>query len=618
MRSFLVLICLSAALLAVNQAKAQAVDSSQVGRFQLAQSYMRAAQFQRAITLLEDLYDASPETHVFYDRLREAYEAVKRYDAAIDLIDKKIESETVSTLYIVDKARLLFLRGDEATARLTWQSAIDSNSGSSSLYLLVHRSLMQLRLFELSIEILEQGRERLGNRSLFQTDLAQLYNLTSQHGKAAKQFLELLKINQNQLNYVKSQMAPFLSTKESLAISIGVAREEVARLPLNRAFREFLAWLYVEDEQYRMALDVYRAIDLLEREEGRMLFSFAEIARDGAAYDVALEAYDEVLRRYPGGVSAPDALRGLGMMQEKWAETLNEKVFDKSGNRMPRNHYDEALDTYQRFLITYPQHQYFPDILRRIGLLHQDIFFDYVSASTVLTEVIARYPRTLSADEAAFDLGRLAVTENRLDAARMQFSRLLTRLRTGDLADKSRFELALLHFYKGEFEATLGFTQAMQENTSTDVANDAIAMKVLLIESRGPDSLDTPLRGYAHAMLLIRQRKWNIALHQLEDLITEIGMHPLADDALYHKAFLQSRTGEVAAAVQSYLELPLIHPDSFLGAKSLFMAAALQQTVLGNNMAAIAILKRILVEFPGSLLIKETRDEIRRLRGDEV
>ncbi len=597
---------------------AQNVDSSQVGRFQLAESFLRAAQFERAIGMLEGLYEESPETHVFYERLRESYESVKRYDAAIALVDDKIGSEAAPTSYITEKARLLFLKGDEEEAKQVWQTAIDANQGSPSVYLLVYRSLMQIRLFDFAIEILEQGRERLENETLFQTDLAQLYNLTSQYGKAVSQYLELLKINQNQLSYVKSQLGQFLVNEQALSESIEVAEEGVGNEPLNRSYRELLAWLYIEAGSFREALAVYRAVDRLEREEGRMLFAFAQIAADGGAYDVALEAFDEVLRRYPDAPSAPDALRGLGMMQSKWAETLGERVYDLAGERLERNHYDEALDTFQRFLIDYPLHSQFPDVLRRIGVLHQDIFFDFVSAETVLREVIGRYPQTEAANQAAFDLGRLAITQNKLGDARVQFSRLLTRLRTGDLADQARYELTLLHFYQGDFDAAQGFTQAMQENTSTDVANDAIALKVLLIESMGPDSLNTPLRRFARIKLLTRQRSWEVAKHQLEDLLNEFGLHALADDMLFQRAELQARTGDLEGAIQAYLELPLLYPASFLGARSLFEAATLQAEQLGDKTAAIQTFERILVEYPGSLLINNTREAIRLLRGDEV
>lgn len=593
------------------------MDDSQVGRFQLAESFLRAAQYERAIGMLEDLYAESPGTYVFYERLREAYENVKRYDAAIALIDEKIASESAPTAYYTEKARLLFLKGDEAGARVQWQRAIETNPNSPSVYLLVYRSLNQLRLFDYAIEVLEAGRASINNDTLFQTDLALLYNLTSQHGKAVEKYLELLALNQNQLNYVKTQLSGFLNTPEAIAESTEIAQAGVANNPLNRSYRELLAWLYVEGDAYREALEVYRGIDRLDREEGRSLFGFGLIAADGGAYDVALEAFDEVLSRYPESVSAPEAMRGLAMMQEKWAETLGERVFDIAGNRQERNHWDEALETYQRFLIEYPQHAQFPDVLRRIGSLQQDVFFDLTAAETVLKEVVARYPQTEAANQAAYDLGRLAITQNRLEDARIQFSRLLTRLRTGDLADLARYELAQLHFYQGDFEAADSFTRAMQENTSTDTANDAITMKVMLIESMGPDSLNTPLRRFARIQLLTRQREYDVALHQLDDLMEEFGQHALADDMLMQKADLLARSGLVEEAVANYLQLPLMHPSSFYAARSLVQAAALQARFVDTD-KALETYQRVLLEYPGSLLIPQVRESIRLLRGDEV
>ena len=596
---------------------AQNVDESQVGRFQLAESFLRAGQYERAIGMLEGLYEESPGTHVFYERLREAYENVKRYDAAIALVDRKMASETAPTSFLTEKARLLFLKGDEAGARLQWERAIATNPSSPSVYLLVYRSLLQLRLFDYAIEVLEQGRSVIDNDTLFQTDLAYLYNLTSQHGKAVEKYLELLALNQNQLSYVKSQLGAFLTSPEAVQEGIRVAQNGVATDPLNRSYRELLGWLLIEGYDYREALEVYRGMDRLDREEGRTLFSFALIAADGDAHDVALEAFDEVLRRYPEGSSAPEAMRGLAMMQEKWAAALEETVYDLYGERGERNHWDEALETYQRFLIEYPQHPQFPDVLRRIGTLQQEVFLDLEAAETVLREVVARYPQTDAANQAAYDLGRLAVTQGRLDDARIQFSRLLTRLRTGDLADLARYELAQLHFYQGDFEAADSFTRAMQENTSTDVANDAIAMKVMLIESMGPDSLNTPLRRFARIQLLTRQRDYETALHQLDDLMVEFGQHALADDMLMQRADLLARTGHIEDAILSYFQVPLLHPDSFHGASSLVQAAALQARS-GLTPDAVRTYERVLTEYPGTLLTPRVREAIRVLRGDQT
>jgi outer membrane protein assembly factor BamD (BamD/ComL family) len=285
-----------------------------------------------------------------------------------------------------------------------------------------------------------------------------------------------------------------------------------------------------------------------------------------------MEAFQEVLDRYPQASSAPEALRGLGQMHERWALKIGERAFDEGEKRVEAPHYEQALATYRTFLQRYPNHLAYPEVLRRIGRLQQDVFFSLGEAEATLNTVAERYPNTQAADEAAYDLGRIALMRNQPDQARLSFSRLEERLRTGELAEQARYELALIHFYQGEFNATLTLVEAMKENTSADIANDAIELKVLLIENRGPDSLDTPLRQYAEAHLLRRQRRGAEALALLKTVNETYGGHSLADDVRFLRATILREIGQAEEAFTLLRELPLLHPMSYLADRSLFTA----------------------------------------------
>ena len=99
----------------------QQLDGATTARFQLATEYLRGGQFDRAIPLLEDLYLNHPSHAVFSEKLREAYENIKRYQAAIDLIDQLLErgSQDNPTLR-VEQARLYFLDGQDQQAIAQW------------------------------------------------------------------------------------------------------------------------------------------------------------------------------------------------------------------------------------------------------------------------------------------------------------------------------------------------------------------------------------------------------------------------------------------------------------------------------------------------------------------
>ena len=594
------------------------IDSTLVARFQLADTYLRGAQYDRAIALLEDLYATSPTTYVFYDKLKEAYENVKRYDDAIALVEDRLRQQATGdpTTLLSDQAQLFFLKGNEQTAYTLWDEALAGSPKNQNAYRIIYSSMLQVRLFDKAIEVLEQGREATGQPTLFQADLAYLYSVTGLHEQAMEEYLGLLALNERQLNYVRNRLSRSLAQEGALSASIGVAERSVRKAPLNRGYRELLAWLYMEAEQYQKAFNEYRAIDRLEKENGRVLFDFAQRAADASAYDIALEAFDEVLSRYPDEPVAADAQMGLAEIHQRRAERMHERLFDERGNRLPAPHYQAALDTYRAFLQKFPTHPYYPEVLRRIGRLQQDVFFNLGEADATLNEVTQRYPNSQAAHQARYDLGRIALIRGKLEQARLIFARLVEQLRIGELAEQARYEQALIHFYRGEFEAANTLVSVLDDNTSTDVANDAITLKVQLLENRGPDSLDTALRKYAEASLMLRQRRVKEVVQRMDELLAEFGFHPLADDARFLRATAIRAAGRAEEALAAFGELPLIHPNSPLADRSLFQAAEIQEQELNDPDGAVTTYTQILTHYPGSLLLPEVRLRIRALRGD--
>lgn len=610
----LVLVLLGSLLLANPTAAQQSQpDSTEMRRFQLANSYLQSGQYERAITLLEDLHAGSPQVHVFYAKLKEAYENVKRYDDAIALVEDRLTRQHGPSL-LSEKARLLYLKGDESAAFSTWDEAIALAPDRQSSYQVVYQALVDVRHFERAIEILERGRETLGEDDAFLTQIAYLYSLTGRHAEAMREYLTLLEEDQQRLSFVRSRLSSFLTQDDALNASITTAEQAVQEAPLNLGYRRLLAWLHMEAKQYAEAFDVYRALDRLGEEKGRRLLSFARQAEDAKAFETARDAYALILERYPDAPAAPEALCGLGELHRAWGDDANEQAVSASGDRVDAPHYDAAAEHFRTYLQRYPNRSAYPMVLRQLGRLQQDVFMNLGAADSTLQEVVNRYPDSEAAAEARYDLGRIALLRGNLNKARLIFSRLVDEQRTGDLAEQARYEMALLHFYQGQFEAAHTLAEATTEaNTSTDVANDAIELKVLLLQNRGPDSLHAALTMYARAKLLERQRRPEPALKTLDSLLAGHGAHPLADDTRFFRAQLLRTLNQPEAAFQAFAEFPLTHPRSPLADRSLFEAAELKANVLDAPEEAADLYLRLLEEYPNSLLTSKARARLRLL-----
>ena len=588
-------------------------DSARATRFALAQSFLNAAQIERAIVILEDLIAEKPNDHAYYEALKEAYESVKQYENAIGLVNERLDLNRPGTapLLMVERARLRYLNGDEAGALDSWDAVLVSAGDQERLYRLVYESMMQVRLIDRAIIVLERGRASTKRPELFQTELAYLHGLVGAHDLAMAEYLALLKANARQINYVRSRLSQALQQEGAMESSLPIVRTHVAQQPSNRSFRELYAWMLTENGDYEAALAEYRTLSQEEAQAGHILFDFATQAADLGAFDVAAGAFDEVLTRHPETPVAAEAQLGLAGMHRRQADRLSASL----GEEEARPHYESALAAYRRFLDAYPTHAESPETLRRIGELQHTVLHRYEDAELTLLEVVQRYTNTRAALQARFDLGRLAIDRNRLEEGRIIFERLEASLgHSGALAERARFERALIQFYQGDLETAGALVTTLNQNASTDIANDAIALRVLLLENPGPDSANAAVQHFAAAKLLYRQRQLEATIDAAEQLLSYWGQHPIADDARFLRGQALLDAGRLPEALLAFGELALIHPESPLADRSLFNYATILDIRMQQVSEARAAYADFLLRYPSSLLVPEVRARLRALR----
>ena len=592
--------------------QAQSPDSTQLRQLNRAESLLESGQPDPAIRLLESLHNQAPDNEAFFRTLKEAYEETKQYDSAIGLLDNRIADQPSPSL-LAEKGRLLYQSGQQASASDVWDEALSLRPEQLSTYRVVYQTLMDLRLFSRAIDVLTTGRSALDRPDLFRTDLAYLYSLDGQHGSAMQEYVDLLSGSADRANYVRERLQPFVDRDEGISASIDVLQSAVEKAPSNAAYRQLLAWLYMEADDYPAALEVYRALDQLQGQQGRELFSFARRATDAERYDVATQAYETLLDRYPESPAAPRARQGLGDMYRRWADQAADSSVLVDTNSARARRYDAARTAYRTFLDEHPSHDASPEVRTALGTLQLDVYRDLPAAASTFQTVIEQSPESASAQAAEFHQGRIALLRDSFDQARRRFTRLAETHQNTDRGHQAQFELARLEYYQGAFDTALSHTQTITANPSTDVANDAIDLTVLIQENRGPDSLDTPLRLYARAQLAERKRAYDTATTRLDSLLQAHGRHPLADEARFRQAHVQLAQGDTTTALQTLDELPQRHPQSPYADRSLFRRAQLQEAQ-GNLTAATSTYDRLLTDYPQSLLASDARSRLRTLR----
>ncbi|MCY4172178.1 MAG: tetratricopeptide repeat protein [Bacteroidetes bacterium] len=577
-------------------------------RYQLALSYLRGMQFDRAISILSELRDEFPQHNIFFEMLKEAYINSKRYDDAIALLNDEIPQSNPEqqTVLSAERAQLFFLNGNEPEAMNLWYALVNTSSRTEDTYRIVYSSMIRVRLLVQAIDLLLQGREIIGNPNLFQADIAYLYSLTGQHELATQEYLDILALSDQQLNYVKGRLGRDLEQNGALDAAIKITKERIRAQPNTLQFRHLLAWLYEEKRQFDLAFQEILFLEEHSNDSGQLTYQFALRAAEIGAFEVAGQAYQTVLETHPNESIFSDARLGLADMYRLLAERTSQN----------RDHYQKALDAYINFLSDFPNHSHSPQVLSQIASLHQNIFRNRDAARAILIQLNETYPHSEIGYQAQYNLGQLSVDEDDLVSAYTIFSEL-SNLSDGELSAHARFEQALIKFYLGQFEESQFLLSTIKDDTDKETANDAITLRVLLLDHPPLDSTNLALINYAKAKLLMRQNRLSETIDLTDQILTTWGQNPIADDTRFLRAQALLLDGQSDKAMLAFGELPLIHPQSPLRDRSLFYYAETLENH-GKSSEALKAYNDLLIQYPGSLFVSQARERIRLLRAESI
>ena len=593
-------------------------EASLAAQFGLADRFLRAGQTERAIGLLEDLMAQNPGQFAIYAKLRYAYETAKQFDEAAALVEARIEREGADPALLADLGTLRFLQGDAAAADAAWERAVALRPEHPNSYRAVYGALTRVNQPERAALLLEKGRTRIGDQTLFRGELAQLYLLTADFSRAADELLPFVEEDAARWTMVRSRFGDQIEDEVAAAALRDALRGAVRKHPLNRGFRDLQAWLASETGDWDAALDAVRAVDRLEGEFGQTVYAAATAALMAGALGAAETGYAYVLDRHPDSPMAMPTRLQTAALLERRAEAA-------SGARPDTAAYRAALDAYRAYAERYPYDATADGARRDAARLYRDVFGELSRARTLFAELAQTAQNGRVQALARLDLGEVALLQNDLSAARAAYAQVEEGERIGEAAETARIELALLDFYEGEFDGALSRVRAMHENTATDAANDAISLKLLLME-HGADTKDAepaeaealarPLRLYAAGRLALRQGHADAARQAADSLLRAFPGHALADEAAFLQAEALRLAGQTDAALEALAQLAVQHPDSYLADRAVFLRAAVLERDAADPTAAMAAYADFLARYPGSLRAPDARARLRTLRGD--
>lgn len=517
---------------------------AQVPQNQITQDYiiasqlLRQGQYDKAIEILESLVQQNPTNYPYVEAYLQALSQVKKLDLAIQVVDTFLAQFPNDVTMTVRKAQLQHTSGDTLNAYSTWDRAILMEGNNPNVIRLVSESMQERREFDRAINILLKARTQLQDPSLFVFELANINLIAGRYAAAAREYNSILLLYPDRLSFIQRQYSRF-NDMELVDAAIVEAEESIKKLPPAderiAMMREFQIWLLIERGLYRRAIAIARNMDIEMGQQSMALFNVAQRLAGQNEFELS----ELALKVYVDQKSHPLSARSaeeLGSVYMRWARHLITNNLD-TGEKI-----DEIYKKTDQMLRS--AREDFPSYPRRtqLVLLQIELALDYLKdvelARTWLSDIMQFAEAVEYINEVQYLEGRVLLFEKKFNEARVLLTRANTGSKIGDLAEKTRYFLALADFYSKEYEFAGIQLKALERQNASLYANDALQLRLWIMEGRNKDSTTTEIDLFSGAMLAFTRSEIDNAADLCRDLVQHHPQHPLADDAL----LLLSRT----------------------------------------------------------------------------
>jgi tetratricopeptide (TPR) repeat protein len=593
-------------------------------KLRLAQSFEQAGEWERAAAIYESLVEANPQSFVIFDGLRRSYTELKQYDKAMSLVREQLRTNPLDENLLCNLGGLYDLADQPQTADSIWHVVIGKDVKNANLYRLIAAQLIDHRQYERAIQIYLEGRQATGNQNIFIEELASLYGALHQYESVVREYVKSVRLNPQQLSYVQSRLSMFTGREEARGVALGVIRDEVARMPDEIPMHSILAWLLMEGKQFDGALEQYRIIDRLSKANGSELFQFAQRASQEHAYLVSAKAFREIVDGKVVPNLTPYARFGYARAIEEMSVESDSVAQVPAFPQPPRSvetvseiqpTFQGALALYDALVADYPASDVAMQAQFRIGTIRFTRFFDLNGAASAFDKARSMQYNANLMYEATLSLAEIQTARNDLGRARDEYNRLFTAA-PDQYRNRVLFQLAELDYFESRFDSACAVLQRISSNVSNDLTNDALQLLYFIQEHRAEGS--QALSEFAHADLLVRQRKYSEALVRFQSLQTQYPTSALLDDGVMRIGELYLLLNRVGEALAEFGKVIHEMPTSVLRDHAQMRIGEVYESRLKDKQKALEAYEQLLANYPSSLFVEEARKRIRILRGDPI
>jgi tetratricopeptide (TPR) repeat protein len=570
---------------------------------QIAKDFFEKGDYEKALASYEGLYKKQRRLNYFI-RIIGCHQQLEQFEKAGNLLNRELNKRSIQPQLYIELGYNYQLQNNMPEAEKSYAQALQLIQENPNYAYTIGRSFEKYNLLDYAITCY-QDASALNERLNFSFNIARIYGEQGKIEQMFSNYLDLMSTNETYTSAALRNINQYLTEDPQNEANILFKKVLLKKLQSepNSLWNEQLSWLYVQQKEFKKAFIQEKALYKRRPESLQRIINIAEIAMQTEAN----EAASKIL----SFIATTSQIKQTQLFAKRYLLQIQVKNAKKQEYQAIASQYAVLLKEFSAQTEAYNV---------AIDYAHFLAFYNEKTpeAVSVLKEQLDRPLSKLQKASIKMELADILVLEQKFNQALIYYSQIQTKLKNSEIAQLARFKVAKTSYYKGDFKWALQQTSVLKSSTSQLIANDALALHLLIKDNSLEDSTQTALKKYAKADLLAFQNKKGEAIGILDDVLSNHKGEKIEDEALFKQAKIFESEKNYIRACENYLKIIEFFKEEFLVDDALFYLAILYADQLDKPELAKQFLEDIVFNHADSIHYVDARKKYRSLRGDVI
>ena len=570
----------------------------------LAKNYADKGEYEKAVSIYEKIYQNNKNKLKVLFALVEMNQELERYDVAQKLLEDRLKSRVKRPEVIVELGYNYSLKGQDSIAQKHYNDAIAYIDERPQSAYTIGQAFDKFNLLDQAVATYERAMK---NDSLldFNIQLARIFGEQGKVGEMFGKYIDLMERRPDTRSIAQRNFSSYITDdrdNEANVILRKTLLKKIQEKPLL-LYNQLLSWLFIQQKEYKKSFTQEKAIYKRSEDENITgILDLAYIALSDGAYEDSRGVVMFIIENTNGRPK----LEGYQLLLKIDLETATAAT------------YPEIEAKYATII-----HDYNND--RETCLLQID--YNHFLATKVnksdlaIANLKGLIDEKLSPKQKAkvkMELADILVINEKFNRALIYYTQIQEKFKSSILAQEARFKVAQTSYFKGDFKWSQIQLDVLKRSSSQLIANDALALSLIINDNSLEDTTQTALKKYARADLLALQNKNNKAISELNEILSNHKGESIEDEALLKQGILYEKTLQFEKAEENYKKLIQFFKEDILADEAHYRLAKLYENHMGLPEKAKELYEQIIFNYEDSIFFVESRTRFRALRGDEI